>query len=180
MLNGRQNSGFSEKGKKILIYQSTMKKGDIRQITTLLNKGADINSTDKQGKTVLWWAAFNGNLQLVRILIDRKADPTIADTMGRKPLDIAADLALRGYREPGDGNNYTPIVTFLQSINTKKDTNKEVSLEAITKQMSQVGIFDTRPETGGNDGHFDQCAQNKRFDSESSQQGADNSVCILL
>lgn len=42
-------------------------------IITLINKGADVNTTNTQGDPLLVWAARNGHTALARIALDRKA-----------------------------------------------------------------------------------------------------------
>jgi CHAT domain-containing protein/tetratricopeptide (TPR) repeat protein len=61
----------------------------------LLEDGAGVNYTDSgdfpnTGLTALHWAAFYGQLDLVRELLDRGADLDASDVMGRTPLVCAA------------------------------------------------------------------------------------------
>ena len=45
------------------------------------------------GHTPLYWAAYNGHPEMVRLLLDNKANKKLADKVGQKPLDMAC-LAL--------------------------------------------------------------------------------------
>ena len=47
--------------------------GHVDTVKVLLNAGADVNAKDFTGWTPLHAAAFNGNLQIVRLLLDRGA-----------------------------------------------------------------------------------------------------------
>jgi uncharacterized protein len=48
-----------------------------------------INERDEGGATALWWACSYGRGGFVRALLESGADPTMADTNGRIPMDIA-------------------------------------------------------------------------------------------
>jgi len=52
----------------------------------LLDKGADINSTNCFRRTPLGWAAAMGAEDMVKLLLDRGADPNIAAQDGRTCL----------------------------------------------------------------------------------------------
>ena len=45
----------------------------------------------QSGGTPLWTAAFNGQLDVVRALLNAGADKTIADNNGKKPIDVVCD-----------------------------------------------------------------------------------------
>jgi cytohesin len=58
----------------------------------LLDHGADVNAADKDGGlTPLHFAAWEGNADLVNLLLARKADRTITDDGNRSPLDLAKE-----------------------------------------------------------------------------------------
>ncbi len=56
----------------------------------LLDAGADVNGCGEGGFTALHSAAQNGDEELVRLLLGRGADPSIALPDGRRPADLAA------------------------------------------------------------------------------------------
>lgn len=131
-----------KENRKITLYNSTIKEGNLKKIAGLLAKGANIDSQDLQGKTMLWWAAFNGNMELVQFLISQNANTTISDNLQRTPLDIATELALRGYREPGEGNKHAKIVELLKPFTISQTLPKpyQEDVDTITKKMSKLGI----------------------------------------
>jgi len=51
-----------------------VKSNDSLALTNLLDSGVNINQIDGNGATPLMWATYNGNLNLVKFLIDRNAD----------------------------------------------------------------------------------------------------------
>ncbi|KAM0857318.1 hypothetical protein ACQ4PT_048518 [Festuca glaucescens] len=58
--------------------------------------GIDVNAVSKKGVTPMSYAAHGGNAQAMRYLLDRGADPAIADERGSTPLHNAA---LQGHYE---------------------------------------------------------------------------------
>ncbi|MBI3585435.1 MAG: caspase family protein [Nitrospinae bacterium] len=59
--------------------------GDIKTVTALLDRGADVNAINHQGYTALTWAAVRGNTELVKLLIEKGADVNV-----QSPLKWAA------------------------------------------------------------------------------------------
>lgn len=58
----------------------------------LIANGADINSLVLKNETNLHYACRNMQVNVVRFLLSRGADPTINDVVGRTPLDAALSL----------------------------------------------------------------------------------------
>jgi ankyrin repeat protein len=50
-----------------------------------------IDEQDWGGHTALWYASYFGRLSAVRVLLERGADPTLADQDGPTPLMAACD-----------------------------------------------------------------------------------------
>jgi uncharacterized protein len=63
--------------------------------TLLLDSGADVNGRGEGDFTALHTAAQRGDEELVRLLLDRGADPTVATGDGRRPADLATDERVR-------------------------------------------------------------------------------------
>jgi ankyrin repeat protein len=55
----------------------------------LIQAGARLDARDDRGRTPLHWAAVGGDPELVRLLLDAGADPSIEDGWGRRPLEAA-------------------------------------------------------------------------------------------
>jgi Na+-transporting methylmalonyl-CoA/oxaloacetate decarboxylase gamma subunit len=55
----------------------------------LIKAKANINAVDNQGQSALHYAAKEGHRELIKLLIDRGADSSIADKNKMKPLDYA-------------------------------------------------------------------------------------------
>ncbi len=70
---------------------------DSAKVKELLGQGADIESTDKDGYTPLYFAALGGNAEIVEHLLDKGADFAACKDKWHRPL--LHDLAWRGDRE---------------------------------------------------------------------------------
>ena len=76
--------------------------GDVARITAALDKGADVNAKARYDVTALIFAATNGHLDAVRLLLSRKADVNVQDSFYRAR---AIDMALV--------NGHAPVAVFL-------------------------------------------------------------------
>lgn len=61
----------------------------------LLDAGADVDGQGEGGFTALHGAAQNGDEELVRLLLDRGADPAVSTADGRRPADLAGEERIR-------------------------------------------------------------------------------------
>lgn len=57
-----------------------VRKGDVAQVTALLDKGADVNAKFRYGTTALFKAAERGHTDVVKVLLARGADVSVKDT----------------------------------------------------------------------------------------------------
>ncbi len=75
-------------------FFSAAREGNLEAVRRALDSGADVNTADRYGSTVLAAAAVNGRLEVVRLLLERGADPNIAETFyGARPLEMALFFA---------------------------------------------------------------------------------------
>ena len=92
-----------------------------RLLRHYLDAGLDINAIDQRSSlkwTALHEAAFAGNLQAVRLLIENGANPDAKDASGRTPLDIAHDTAAKA---PSAAN--TQIISILTAAGTRPESH---------------------------------------------------------
>ena len=74
ILEGADVNACNKGGWTPLMQISTGRDKDIELVQLLLKYGADVNALSQNGETALKLAAWNGQLQLVRILLDSGAD----------------------------------------------------------------------------------------------------------
>ncbi len=76
--------------------RSDVEKKRIDIVKFLLEKGADINKTDKDGWTALHWAAWSGMGNIVDLLLNSNANVNTLDKNGQSALMVAS---IRGNNE---------------------------------------------------------------------------------
>jgi ankyrin repeat protein len=81
-VHARSKSGFSP-----LLFAA--RQGDLESARALVTAGADVNERMSDGTSVLLVATASGQEPLVLWLLDRHADPNLADTIGYAPLHAA-------------------------------------------------------------------------------------------
>jgi ankyrin repeat protein len=64
-------------------------KRQLKSVQALLDAGAPVNQLDAHRRTALRWAAGNGYSEIVKVLLDRGADPRMEDEDGINALDSA-------------------------------------------------------------------------------------------
>eukprot|EP00919_Chromeraceae_sp_WS-2016_P063513 GHVR01150187.1.p1 GENE.GHVR01150187.1~~GHVR01150187.1.p1 ORF type:complete len:155 (+),score=10.76 GHVR01150187.1:1-465(+) len=57
----------------------------------LVDKGADVNATDKDRRNALMYASMNGHLEVVKFLIEKKADVRATGRFGKTSLIHASN-----------------------------------------------------------------------------------------
>jgi ankyrin repeat protein len=66
--------------------------GDAAMVGHLIKKGADPNETDRDGISLLAWAALGNHLDTVKVLLANKANVNTVDKLGMTPLLYAASI----------------------------------------------------------------------------------------
>jgi len=99
-------------------------KGDKAKAEEALRLGADVNYSEKQGDTVLMMASWFGKLDIVKLLIERKANIHLKNDNEQNALHYASMrghvkivkllLAKGAGLEDEDNKGYTPIVCVAQ------------------------------------------------------------------
>jgi hypothetical protein len=60
----------------------------------LISEGADVNSKDDSGRTMLWIAAQRSSLEIVTLLIEKGADVNAKNNNGKTPLSRATNIEI--------------------------------------------------------------------------------------
>ncbi|KAL4798066.1 hypothetical protein BDV19DRAFT_386724 [Aspergillus venezuelensis] len=91
-------------------------------IDVLLDMGLHVESAH-YGQTSLSWAAENGRVNLVRLLIEKwRANPDSKDSNGRTPLSLAS------------GNGHTDVVQLLLSINAVDPDSRDYGRKHLRRE----------------------------------------------
>ena len=95
--------------------------GMTEQIEQLIREGANVNSSDEDGRTALMLAAFNGHVPALELLLNANAIIDVADSSGRTalmyactgPFPDAVKLLLKKGSEinkADTGDKFTPLM----------------------------------------------------------------------
>ena len=81
-----------EEGSTPLHYATNY--GQLEVVRLILKKGGDYSVVDKHGNTPLWYAVFNarGHYDIVALLLQSGAVPTLKNNNNRSPLDFAQQI----------------------------------------------------------------------------------------
>jgi ankyrin repeat protein len=103
-----------------------VRKGDLKGITKLYEKGANLNTTDENGNTLLILAAEKGYLEIAKFLIQHKVAVNTKNKHGRSALlatsspDVGRLLLDNGAEiEARNNNGWTPLMYSAIRNNTK-------------------------------------------------------------
>ena len=61
-------------------FWEAVRQGDLASVTSLLDRGAEVNAKFRYGATALFKAAERGHTEIVKLLLARGADVTVKDT----------------------------------------------------------------------------------------------------
>lgn len=106
------------------------KKGEVRTIQKLLEKGADLNGRDQHGWSALHRASFKGRIDVVKVLVESGVEVDAKDEEGYTALHCAAEAG------------HADVTEFLvkKGADVEARTRKGVSALQITESLNYVGI----------------------------------------
>src|SRR5688500_218711 len=145
------------------LYEA-VRKGDAAAVTSLLDRGADVNAKFRYGATALFKAAERGNVEIATILIDRGADVKVKDTfynataitwaldgnhlnvvrlLLQKGAEGVDDVLMRGIR----GSDEELVKVALERGGIKPE-NLTVALAVSSANEKQAGIVEMLKKAG--------------------------------
>src|SRR5438105_15260063 len=77
------------------LFEATMEliraseRGDVEQVTRVLDQGVDVDAGDVYGQTSLVWASEGGHIEIVDLLVRAGANVDVTTNNGNTPLIIA-------------------------------------------------------------------------------------------
>jgi len=82
-------------------YRRTSGKLHMDMTKLLLLYGANVNATDKDGRTALFIAVTQGHIDMVKLLLTNSANPNVQDNLGDSPLHAIFEelLVTEGHEE---------------------------------------------------------------------------------
>ena len=98
----------TDKGADKMLIQAAQK-NQLNQAKRAIEKGANVNFKTDYGQTALFFACDRGNIELVKLLLEKGADPNVKDTFyNATPLTWAeqrqrSDIALLLFKNGADG-----------------------------------------------------------------------------
>ena len=81
-------SGFPQNGNEAQLLELAIS-GETQAAGELIGRNTDVNQTQSDGTTVLHWAIYHNDEDLVRLLLRRGADVTARNDYGATPLSQA-------------------------------------------------------------------------------------------
>ena len=109
-------TGCSDPDKPSISLYLAIEREDINQIERHIFWGSDLNKTNIDGQTPLHVAATQGSYIVVKLLVEKGADPDIVDREGLTPLGRAAL------------NGRTQIIEYLIGHGAKNDPDQLLEL----------------------------------------------------
>jgi ankyrin repeat protein len=144
-------------------FFAAARKGDVAAVKAFLDKGVDVNAKTQYGATALSYACDKGHTEVVRLLLERGADPNVKDTFyGATPMSWAAPkgyievvklLIEKGSKEKGEALSAgieKGSVELVKLILAKGDLSPQVLTKALTnaENAKQTEIAELLKQAG--------------------------------
>ena len=126
-------------GMTALLFAS--RQGKVDAARALLDGGADVNQTGADNTSPLLIAIVNGHYDVASLLIERGANPSIADSNGRSPLYTVIDLRNVQWSQ-GPAPNL-PQAQHMAMIEQLLDAGADLGVK-VTGKIGHRGSFDMR------------------------------------
>lgn len=119
---------------------------DLEEVEKLVKGGEDIHTMDYNGYTPIDWAIKDGNEQMVKLLLDLKADPNFAPEYGMTPFMTAAESGnlsmIRLLHEAGGDPNYQEEIGGYTALTYAVFSGEIEAVELLLQLGADHGIAD--------------------------------------
>jgi len=136
--------------------------GDIDQVKSHLSAGADLNSKNRMGWTMLHTAIRNKRTEIITLLLDKGANVNVKDNRGRTPLHFAV--------ETGQNAVVEQLIAKGAEINVM-DSRADNAL-SLAKKNGQPEIADLLIKHGAKEPDPDELRGDRLYPSLGGPQGA--------
>ena len=160
-------TSVSEDNKELNQLHSAQRDSDVTEMKSTLPRGFSVDCRNTTGRTPLMNAALNGNVQVVKSVIKRGADPSLMDNRGWNTLHCAA--------QGGDTDIISLIHTHLPNIDSKTgEGDTPLMLAASCGKLHAVKWFLEKGATVA-------CESNKGWNTlHYAAQGGDTDIISLI
>ena len=158
---------MSEDNKELNQLHSAERDSNVTEMKLTLPRGFSVDSRNATGRTPLMNAALNGNVQVVKSVIKRGADPSLMDNRGWNTLHCAA--------KGGDTDIISLIHTHLPNIDSKtREGDTPLMLAALNGKLRAVKWFLERGATVA-------CEEKRGWNTlHHAAQGGDTDIISLI
>ena len=158
---------MSEDNKELNQLHSAERDSNVTEMKLTLPPGFSVDSRNATGRTPLMNAALNGNVQVVKSVIKRGADPSLMDNRGWNTLHCAA--------QGGDTDIISLIHTHLPNIDSKtREGDTPLMLAALNGKLRAVKWFLERGATVA-------CEEKRGWNTlHHAAQGGDTDIISLI
>ena len=89
LLNANANPNFADTIGNTCLHCAAKALHNSETLQAIIDHGADVNSTNKDGETALMIACMKGNVYAINVLLNANANPDLANTIGNTSLHCA-------------------------------------------------------------------------------------------
>jgi len=119
--------------------------GDLEQVKSQLSAGADVNSKNRMGWTLLHTAIRNRRIEITQLLIDKGSNVNARDNRGRTPLHFAVETGQKEVVEQLIAKGAEINVMDIQADNALSLANKNNQTE-IAELLKKHGAREPNPD----------------------------------
>lgn len=109
-----------------------VKKGEVNTVQLLLQQGADVNTKDDRGNSLLMLSITMDYQDIFELLLSKGADTTVTDAGGRTPLLLAL------FMDKIEFVKYFLSKGYIKGINMKDNTGKSPLMIAVAKGYADI------------------------------------------